>query len=145
MTRETCLMNSLVWLWCRVPGTNHSSGYSVLPVWGWGQRLGEGSPERSIPYLYQPLPIWMPGLDCSIKTFLMRLPLYTFQSCGNLRDEFPVGGDIADLFLSSHSGTPPWNLSSLCLVILLHQQWAQDQPDPRLWFPLLCDFHSMST
>lgn len=44
---------------------------------------------------------------------------------------------LADFFLSSHSRTPPWNLSSLCLVVL-DQQWAQGQSGPRVWVPLLC-------
>lgn len=35
-------------------------------------------------------------------------------------------------------GAPPCSLSSFCLVTLLHQQQVQDQPDPRLRFPLLC-------
>lgn len=66
------------------PGINLRSGYSVLPAGG--QRLGEVSPERSFQRAHplsskcvSPLPVWMLGLDCSMKTPLMRSPLYILR------------------------------------------------------------------
>lgn len=78
-----------------VPEIDLSSGYKVLP--SGGQRLGEVDPGRSFQRAQPLSSIWMPGLDCSMKALLMRSPLYIFQACGNLRDEFPVRGGIANL------------------------------------------------